>query len=159
MQIEQEFGNSEEGLEPIRDHSEPGNTNPLALRLVSALFLVSGLWAAFSILFGLLHGHIRLNFNILGLWIGPGLILHNRTCRTLALCFIWIGLIMLPIFALFTFSRSSVAFRFLGIPIGHIPGPAALLCATAIFLLTLWQYRVLTRPEIGKLFRPKRWKW
>ena len=126
--------------------------NPLALRIVAGLFTFTGVCAVIEVVLLLTRGHIDLNFGVLGLWIGPGLLRHNRTWRTWALVFLWIGLIGSPVFTLLALTRSALDFKVFGIPVGKVPNGIGLIVAAAVFLLSLWQYRVLTRPEIRRLF-------
>ena len=46
----------------------------------------------------------------------------------------------------------AVDLKFFGTPVGPIPTAVALAFAIPLFLLILWQYRVLTRPDIKSLF-------
>lgn len=128
------------------------NENPTAIRVVAGLFVFSGICAVIEVVVSLFHSHLNLNFGVLSLWIGPGLLRHNRTWRTWALVFLWIGLIALPIFCLLALGRGTLDFKFFGIPLGQIPTAVGLVFAIPIFLLIFWQYRVLTRPDIRALF-------
>jgi hypothetical protein len=126
--------------------------NPISLRIVAVLFVLAGIFAVIEVIVSLMYSHISLNLSVLCLWIGPGLLRHDRTWRTWALVFLWIGLIFIPLFCMIALGRDTVDFKLFGIPAGQIPAAYGIVGAIAIFLLTLWQYRVLTRPDIRQLF-------
>ena len=73
---------------------------PLAFKIVAALFIVSGIYAALEVLVSLANSRIYLNFGVLGIFIGLGLLRFRRGWRTCALVFTWIALVLLPVFAL-----------------------------------------------------------
>ncbi len=124
----------------------------LSLRIVASLFVISGIFAAIDILVSLFQSHLNLNFSVLGLWIGPGLLRHNRFWRTWALVSSWIALIGLPLFCLLAHGRGGLGFKLFGVPVGEVPAAVAIGVAVVLFLLTFWQYRVLTRQDIRHLF-------
>jgi hypothetical protein len=39
------------------------------------------------------------------------------------------------------------------VKVGHVPKAAGVMAAVVFFLVALWQYRVLTRPNVRALFR------
>lgn len=65
---------------------------PLPIRIVGILFIVGAIVAVMHILVGLLF-QSRLNFdlNVLGFWIGPGLLRGGRAQWVWALVLTWIG--------------------------------------------------------------------
>lgn len=65
--------------------------NPLSLKIVAGLFMLTGLLAAIDVVVKLFHQHLDLNLMLLGLWIGPGLLRHNPTWRKWTLAFLWLG--------------------------------------------------------------------
>lgn len=114
------------------------------VRIVAWLFIVSG---ALALLGAYQGGRFVLGTGLLGVPIGIGLLGYRSGWRTVALVWLWLGLIGLPLLgglALFAGSNVEVSGR-------HSP----LLFAGAFavgFLLELWQYRVLTRPEVRRWF-------
>ena len=128
--------------------------SPFALKVVAWLFILMGIFAVIQIVAMLMHNHVDLNFGVLGLWIGPGLLRHRRGWRTCALVFLWIGLIGIPLFMLLSLGRSSLDFKVFGIPMGRIPTVLGLCLVAPFFFLILWQYRVLINPHIRRLFYP-----
>jgi hypothetical protein len=111
---------------------------PTALSVASYVFLGLAIVAVAEMIYHLLSGSLSFQFNILGFWIYFGLRRYSAGWRTCALVLIWIQLIVLPIMLVFSVSDA---------------GPSLDAVADiALFLLELWLYRVLTRPDIRYLF-------
>ena len=126
---------------------------PLSLKVVAGLFILGGICSAIEVVLSLMHGHISINFGVLGLFIGTGLLRFSRGWRTCALVFLWIALIGVPIVALMFLTVSGqLDFVLFGQKAGHVSVGFALVTAAVAFVLALWQYRVLNRPDIRKLF-------
>ena len=83
---------------------------PASLKIVAALFIFGGICSAIEVIVSLMYGHININFGVLGLFIGPGLLRFSSGWRTCALVFLWIGFILTPIIAL-VFNGSPRATR------------------------------------------------
>ena len=127
---------------------------PTSLKIVAWLFILTGVFAVIEIIVSLLHAHVNINLGVLGLFIGPGLLRVSRGWRTCALVFIWIALIGVPVFAVIALTvRGPLTLNLFGQPVGHASKEFGLLVAAVLFLLALWEYRVLTRPDVRKLFR------
>ena len=132
---------------------EQHESAPLSLKIVSALFILSGISSIIEVIVSLTQGRLSFNFGVFGVVIGIGLLRFSRAWRTCALIFIWIALICLPLVALaFLFLAASVNYIIFWQNVG--PGSRVVGAALAglLFALALWQYRVLTRPDIRKLF-------
>ena len=128
--------------------------NPMALRIVAGLFVLQGLLTAVGVILKLCRGHLDLNLMLLCLWIGPGLLRHNPTWRKWALVVLWFTFFVVSLLAVFALLRPPLDFKIFGFPAGPVPPVLTLLFLLAMFLLTLWQYRVLIRPDIHGLFAP-----
>ena len=128
--------------------------NPLSLRIVAWLFTLAGLLAAIEVVLKLCRGHLDLNLTLLCLWIGPGLLRHSPTCRKWALVVLWFSFFAISMLAVFALLRPPLDFKFFGFPAAPAPLVFTLFFLLAAFLLTLWQYRVLIRPDIHCLFAP-----
>ena len=126
--------------------------NPMALRIVAGLFLLVGLLTAVDIILKLIRGHLDLNLMLLCLWIGPGLLRHDPTWRKWALAILWFIFFILALLFPLALLRPPLDFQFFGFPATPAPFVSTLLFLLATFLLTLWQYRVLIRPDIKRLF-------
>jgi hypothetical protein len=126
---------------------------PTSLKVVAVLFIIGGVLAVIEILVALTHGRININFGVLGLFIGPGLLRFSRGWRTCGLIFLWIGLIVIPIIFLIGLTGTfPTYFMVFGVRVARIHPWWVLVAAVPFFLLVLWQYRVLTRPDIRRLF-------
>lgn len=127
---------------------------PASLKAVAILFILGGIYAVIDIIVAIEHSRISINFNVLGLFIGPGLLALRRGWRTCALVFTWIAIIGIPIIALLFISvPGPLDFKIFGQVIGHTTKGFGLLLAGIIFVVALWQYHVLTRPDVKELFQ------
>jgi hypothetical protein len=69
------------------------------------------------------------------------------------LAFLWIALIGLPLAALaFLSLEGAVEYTLFGQKMGEAPRVIGVTLAAALFAIALWQYRVLTGPDIRKMF-------
>ena len=126
---------------------------PTALSVVSWLFLLSGIAAVIHILVQLSKGSVFFDFDVLGLWIFFGLRRFSPGWRTCALFFIWVGLIALPFLFVYGFVGEGPAYlNVFGQRYGDVPMISLSIVAALLFLLELWMYRVLTRPDTRQLF-------
>ncbi len=131
---------------------------PVALKIVSGLFVLYGFWAVYDMVLGMLVGSIRPNFGIFCLLIGPGLLGRSEIARVCALAVT----VVLMVFTLDALAR-YVADKppWVGVPllwrfIGHFQGAMRTLyvlsAATFFFALNVWQVWVLMRPDVRRHF-------
>jgi len=126
---------------------------PVSLTVVALLFILGGISAVIEIVVSLMHNHLNINFGVLGLFIGPGLLRLSRGWRTCALVFTWIALIGVPIIALlFIAARGPLDFKIFGQVVGQTSKALGLLVAGVVFIIAVWQYWVLTRSDVKELF-------
>ncbi|MHC4476397.1 MAG: hypothetical protein ACYTEL_12165 [Planctomycetota bacterium] len=126
---------------------------PGSLNVVAGLFIIGGIFAVIEMVIALTQNRISINFGVLGLFIGPGLLKLRPGWRTCALVFIWIGLVALPIIFLLGLSGMGPGyFNVFGVPLARIPGWWVSIGVIPFFLVVLWEYKVLTRPDIKALF-------
>lgn len=126
---------------------------PGSLNVVAGLFIISGIFAVIEMAVALTQNRISINFGVLCLFIGPGLLKLRRGWRTCALVYIWIGLVAFPIIFLLGLSGTVPGyFHVFGIQLDRIPGWWVSIGAIPLFLVALWKYKVLTRPDIKALF-------
>jgi hypothetical protein len=127
---------------------------PLSLKIVAALFVLGGISSIIEVITSLTQGTLNLNFGVLGLFIGIGLLRLSRPWRTCALVFLWIAMIGIPLIAIFFMIASGpLDFTLFGQKVGQASKGLGILLAIVVFALAVWQYWVLTRPEVRKLFR------
>jgi hypothetical protein len=126
---------------------------PAALKVVAVLFIISGVLAVLEILVSLTRNHINFNFGVLGIFIGLGLLRFRRGWRTCALVFIWLMLIFIPVFGIMVLAGTRpIHLKLFGQQMGYASATFAFFVATVLFALAVWQYRVLTRPDVVQLF-------
>jgi hypothetical protein len=126
---------------------------PRALRFVAVIQLLGGLAAAAGIVVQMMHGHLNLDFGVLGIPIFFGL--TNLRCgwRTCALVFIWVGILLAPIAFFLGLAAQSPAYLLVfGIRLADVSPVWLSVVSVPVFLLQVWQYQVLTRPDVRSLF-------
>ena len=126
---------------------------PISLKIVAILFILGGIHSVIEVVLDALNSKVNINFGILGLFIGFGLLALRPGWRKCALVFIWIALIAVPILTIFMFMHSGpLDFNIFGQKVGYATKEFGLVVAISIFLLELWQYHVLNRSDIRMLF-------
>ncbi len=80
---------------------------PLALKIVAVLFILGGISTAIEIVLSLMMGHININFGLLGIFIGIGLLRRSNGWRACALVFTWLALALVPIVGLLFLAHSG----------------------------------------------------
>jgi hypothetical protein len=131
-----------------------GQHIPVSLKVVAILFILGGIYAVIDIIVAIAYSRIGINFNVLGLFIGPGLLALRPGWRKCALFFIWFAIIVIPIIGLLSITvRGPLDLKIFGQVIGHTTKSFGLLIVGIIFAVALWQYHVLTRPDIKDLFQ------
>jgi hypothetical protein len=126
---------------------------PIELKLVAALFILGGILAVLEVVVLLVHGTVKIDLEVLGIFIGLGLLRFRRGWRRCALVLTWFGLIFLPVFALLVIAGAHpLHVKLLGQQVGYASSGVALLLTAGLFALALWQYRILTRSDVVRLF-------
>jgi hypothetical protein len=124
-----------------------------SLRIVAFLFILSGILSLLQVIAAATQGSLSINFGVLGLFIGQGLLRRRIGWRQCALAFLWIAMIGAPLIAIFFVTASSpLEFKFFGRIAGTVPMAAGIVLAAGIFALAFWQHRVLTSPAVRELF-------
>jgi hypothetical protein len=134
---------------------ETQKQTPVALKVVAVLFISSGVWTVLEILVSLARNTINFNLGVLGIFIGLGLLRFRRGWRTCALVYIWLAFILIAVFSLMVLGGGHPEpfyLKLFGQNIGYASPTFALFVAAVLFALVVWQYRVLTRPDVVKLF-------
>ncbi len=124
---------------------------PQPLKIVAWIFIIGGISAAIQVVFLLLAGNININFGVLGIFIGQGLLRLNPRSLAWAMFFTWLGLILTPIFIVMSLFMPS-NFEIFGLTLGRAPPVFSFLFSIAAFALVCWQYTVLTKRQIRRLF-------
>ncbi len=109
---------------------------PPSLKAVAILFLLGGIFAVIEVLVSLAHSHLNINFGVLGLFIGPGILALRPGWRTCALVFLWIAMIGIPTFAMLMLGHSGpLDFNLFGQKVGYASKELGLVIAVILFLL------------------------
>ena len=94
-----------------------------------------------------------LDFGVLGIPISFGLMRWSNGWRTCALVFLWAGMLLAPVaFFLGLSEQPPAAFKVFGVQLAFVSAVWLSVLSVPFFLLNVWQYRVLTQPEIRSSF-------
>lgn len=130
---------------------------PKALEIVAWMFIAQGIGSAISIVASLLgRSTLALDFGVVGLWIGPGLLRGVPNARRGAFFLLGLGLVLAAIvFLLLLLLPGSVReVRIFGRAIGSVPAALGVLVSIGAFFVQLWQCWVLERPDVRARFEP-----
>jgi hypothetical protein len=126
---------------------------PRDLRVVAVIQLVGGLASAVGMVVQLTRNHLNLDFGVLGIPIYFGLMRLSSGWRTCALVFLWFSLILAPVvFFVGLAAQHPAWFGMFGVRLASVSPVWLSVAALLLFVLSLWQYRVLTRPGVRTLF-------
>lgn len=130
---------------------------PLALTIVAWIFIATGLWGAASMIGPLWIEHkVNLSIDVLGLWVGPGLLRWDPRYYKWAVRLLIVSMILSPV-ALWaiTLKPPSLGFEIFGHVAGGLPRLPVIAVALALLGLNIWQYVVLRRPGIRAGFEAR----
>jgi hypothetical protein len=126
---------------------------PKALAIVALLFLLEGIWAAVSMYYSMRAGRLSIDLNILSIPTCFGLLRLSKGWRSYAMFCTWIAMIGYPIASIYVLTLSGpLALSRFGVKVGETTPVHATLACIPYFLLSIWQYRVLTRGDVRALF-------
>ena len=129
---------------------------PTALKVVAWIFILGGLSACIEILVALTQNRFSLNFGVLGIFIGYGLLKLRSGWRLLGLISLWIAMIGTPVITLMALSNpGKLEFKVFGVKIANLSPAVFSIFMGGCFLFSVWQYRVLTRSDVRTLFYPR----
>jgi hypothetical protein len=133
---------------------------PLATRVTAWVFIVVGLWAAADILRAVADGRISLDFSVLAVGIGWGILHRRRGWHTLGLVSLWLGMlaigVLLPAVLYEGVTRPSMTSVHFGVAGGtqfYVVSPWLLLPPLGLALAGMVaMYRSLTRTDVRYQF-------
>ena len=138
-------------MEDFEDPKE--NPLPLSLRVVAWLAILFGIGSVVDVVVGLFHGRLSLNFGVLQIPAGFGLLRLNRAWRRFVLFFLWLGFIAAGIMIFMLASGSPLKITSpLPRPLLGYGREVALTYCVVWLGTSIWEYRVLTNPRIKRLF-------
>lgn len=125
-----------------------------ALQVVGLLFILAGACGAFSMAEAALFEHrLHIAVDVLGLWIGPGLLRHDPRYRRWALRLLIADFVLAPVAAVMLILQPRpFIVQILAQPVGTISLPAALAALATFVAVAVWAFRVLRRPHVRALF-------
>ena len=129
-----------------------------AVQLVGWLFFATGVVAAVRIaVVLLLERRITIDFDVLGLWIGPGLLRHEARYRVWAMRLLVLSLCIASIAAVaLIFAPGPLQLKIFGQPAGTVSLSLALTALALLESVSVWQYWVLRKPDVRALFSAAR---
>ncbi|NJL39222.1 MAG: hypothetical protein HC899_22595 [Leptolyngbyaceae cyanobacterium SM1_4_3] len=115
------------------------------------LFIVSGVLAVVDIVLSLLNNKINIDLDVLGLFIGRGLLQLNPTSHTWAIVLTRISMLLGTI-VMFLFLLTSSGFELFGQTVGQAPPGLAFIVSGVLTAVVYWQHSILNNSEIKRLF-------
>ncbi|MGN6369638.1 MAG: hypothetical protein ACTHN5_15370 [Phycisphaerae bacterium] len=147
-------------MSQLLQYRSPRSTpNPPVLNVVAAIFIAYGGIGIASIFASLLYGG-RVSLDcaspLIIVW-GIGLLRQNAACYSMALVVLWGAMIFAVLIALNVFvDKADIRFAGASITPYWLNLALSLTISITLFSLSLWQYRILRRPDIKKLFETPR---
>lgn len=126
---------------------------PISLKIVAAFFIFDGASSAIGVMVSLFRGSLNLDFGVLGIFIGFGLLRLQPLWHTIALLFTGLALIAIPVLTLISILGSEpVSLKVFGQEVGYSSRTVVLFLAALYFVVEVWKLRVLTRRDVTELF-------
>ena len=133
---------------------KPRSDLPVALRAVAVLTFLQGVACVIEVILALRRGDVNINFGILFIPAAIGLYRLSQGWRTFVLFMLWIILFICPlVFFMILGNSVSPLIKIMGVPMGTVGPAPALVIVALIFIISLWEYWVLTRRDVRTLFR------
>jgi hypothetical protein len=134
--------------------TQPDTEIPRDLRIVGYITIAFGLLSTFDMIVRLLKGGLHVDFGIVQIPIGLGLLRLQPMSRRLAVVFLSLAFLLLLIFIGFTIvSPQPPDLMLFGDWAGTAPRPFALALSIASGILIAWEFNVLRREDVQRLFR------
>jgi len=127
---------------------------PTRITIIAALFIIAGCLAAWEVIYDLFHDHLNLNFAVLMIPVGIGLLKGRASSRGWAK--FWIGLFSLVIGGLlvfYPFFGDSYSIACFDQELAGFQRHAMAIGFPIIFLLfARWMWRSLSLPSVAPFF-------
>ena len=141
------------------DYASPLQTPiyPRSLKVVAWVFVAFGVLAVIDLVTSLMSGNISLNFGVLWIFVGRGLLRVSPGWRTCGLVLLWLGMAASALLVVIAASGGGTVTVF-GVRLrGDEARVGGVLLGLAFLGLQMWLYRVLTRPDVRRLFQMREW--
>lgn len=126
---------------------------PPSLRAVAYFTILVGIGTGLTIIADLWHDRLNLNFAVLEIPAGFGLLRLSRGWRTFTLWMIWTGIIAFTVLTLLLiFGTNMTHITVNGTSLPHWDRRLLLAASVLALGVQIWEVRVLTRPDIRRLF-------
>lgn len=116
---------------------------PVQLSIVAILIFLSGLWSAYEVIVSLVSGKVNLNFGVLAMFVGIGLLNHREWARKWGRMIAWF-LIIVSIILLISVLSGKASVTISGNPVSHdLYYPVGLSGSIGLTLIGLWMDWIL----------------
>lgn len=140
-------------------HAPPPASNdrlraPLALNVLAWLYIATGVGAVLGIAKAIAHNTIDLDFSVFCVLIGWGLLRRSASSRAWALFCSGLGAILIvPVAIILYYAKAPLTVSIFDRDLGSVPKIWAVGFGLLALLVLFWQYLILTRSDVRKLFR------
>ena len=131
----------------------PADPLPRALRIVAWLFFLGGINSFLTIIVCATRGQTQLDFGVIGILVFFGLRRLSPGWRICGLVLVALNLAFMLLVALLGLFAPEGHFDLFGQHVASIPPALVSIICLGWFGLSLWEWQVLTRPEVAVLFR------
>ena len=140
--------------EILKEPTQPLPPLPLALKAVAWLTIAHGVISVGNNIHSILRpGFPQVGLGFLFIPAGIGLLKLRRGWRITMLLWIWTLLISIPVsIGLASMRQESIDNWFLSFQMPHQPEGLRLTCSLLMLFFVIWQFHVLTRPDVKALF-------
>jgi len=127
----------------------------IALDIVAFLFLLTAIHTIIHMCVAISSKQLLIPWGLLGFPIFYGLRRFHSGWRRCGLVLLWIPLVVFPIAAILGLTFDAPLYlELFGLRLVQVSYPVFLAFVITFWLLAFWEYRVLTRPEVRRLFQP-----
>ncbi len=129
---------------------------PLSLKIVAILGVLAGLTSLLETLGSFMTNHVKINFGIIELFTGIGLLRGIKIWRSIALLVIWITFIATPTLIILHFSNQrELRVKFFGQIIKPLPIEVVITFGVIILVYCLIKHIVLFKKDVLAYFNIK----
>jgi len=129
-------------------------SSEFAIRVFACLFILAGVESIFGMIYGLFQRNLRIDFTVLGIFIGKGLLDRKELWWKWAVFLAWLGIVFTPLFsAIYALIPAEHSAEVMGLDVSmFVPSYTVYILLAVFFAFSLWQRRVLAKPEVRGAF-------